>query len=91
MSLTVPEYVEAMRERQEVLALKMGVDLHGASQETRVALTCANAMTAICYRALTLLGLVTDAQLAAEFDSAMAQVFPSEPPPGPGPDPTSGA
>lgn len=90
MSLTVPQYVEAMRERQEVLARRLGVDLRGAPMEIRVAMTCVNAMVAINFLALNKLGLVTDAQLSEAFDDAMSQAFPAELPIGPNADPDPG-
>lgn len=91
MALTVVQYVEEMRLRQAKLARRLGVDLRGAPQEARVVLTCANAMTAICFRALTQLGLVTDAQLATEFDAAMNAAFGPELPARPNTDPDTPA
>ena len=80
MPLTVVQYVDAMRERQERLAMLLGSDIRGMDQSLKTILTCSNAMTAICFLAFTSLGLVTDEQLAAAFDDAMAQAFPPEPP-----------
>lgn len=82
MALTIVQYVEEMRERQHALAMQLGADLSWAPQELRVVLTCANAMTAIVFQALSELGLVTDEQLAARFDAAMAEAFGQLPPPG---------
>lgn len=81
MALTVPQYVEQIRARQEQLARRLGADLRGMPEELRVVLTCSNAMTAICFRAFTQLGLITDAQIAQAFDEAVAQAFPPEPRP----------
>jgi hypothetical protein len=80
MSLTVLQYVAQMRARQEQLAMRLGSDIHGMPQELKTILTCSNVMTAICFRAFTQLTSLTDAQLAAAFDDALAQAFPLEPP-----------
>lgn len=76
MPLTIPQYVDAMAVRQEVLAQKLGLSLSSLPREARTILICSNAMTAVCFRAFTQLGLVTDAQLAQAFDDAMNSVFP---------------
>jgi hypothetical protein len=79
VALTVLQYVTQIRTRQEQLAMRLGSDIRGMPQELKTILTCSNAMIAVCFRALSQLG-ITDAQLAAFFDDAMAQAFPPEPP-----------
>lgn len=84
MALTVLQYVNAIQDRQTKLAPKLGVQLAGLPMELRAALTLSNAMTAVCMNVLVAKGVCTDVELAALFDTAVAQAFPVTPPVQPG-------
>jgi hypothetical protein len=84
VALTVLQYVEEIRQRQESLAPKLGSILAGMPPEFRVVLTLTNAMTAIVFKVLVERGVCTDAELAFLFDDAVAQAFGTEAPTQPG-------
>lgn len=88
MALTVLDYIAAMEQRQRAIAPKLGMWLQGSTKELRVALTLANAMTAVCMNMLVAKGVCTDAELAALFDNAAQQAFGDLPPPAPSGPPT---
>lgn len=79
---TVKGYVTAIRQAQNAVALKMGVDLARADKQTRVAVLACDAIIAVLLRYLIVdkpsLGL-SDAELQAALNAAMADTYPDEP------------
>lgn len=78
---TVKAYVTAMRRAQNTVAASMGVDLSRASQETRVALLVSEALLGVVCKTLVDAGVITDVQLTARLNAALAAVdYDAEPP-----------
>jgi hypothetical protein len=84
---TVKQYITQMRQAQNAIAMKMGVDLSRADKQTRVAILACDAMLAVVLRYLIIgkPGLsLSDAELQAALDAAVADLYddePNEPPP----------
>lgn len=81
---TVPGYVTAMRDAGVAIGRKRGVDFAQADKQTRVLALTLITLLAVVVRALFVAGAVTDAQLRAALDAAMADLYddePIEPPP----------
>lgn len=74
----VRTYVAQLRQRQKLLSGRFGSYLEAMPTETRVALTCANGSTAVLVKLLVDKGIITDAELVAALDAAMAETFAPE-------------
>lgn len=84
MATTVKQYVDAMRQRQDVVAAKMGVVLRGSSVEIRVLNLTVLALIGVVIKTLVDKGLVTDAEFLAVMNGAAADAWdvePIQPPP----------
>lgn len=77
---TIRQYQQAMRNAALPIGLQMGVDLRRADQTTRVILRVVTLLLAVICKALNDNGAVTDAQLTAALDAAVADAYPSEGP-----------
>jgi hypothetical protein len=84
----IGQYVAALRIRQRQVALAHGLYLQGTQFEIRMALAVMNATVAVVVKLLVDKGVVTDAEVTAAFDAAMAAPLGNEPTqPDPGPEP----
>lgn len=67
-----------LRQRQQVLARKIGADLPGLATEYRIVLSCSNAALAVLMKLLVDKGVVTDAELAAAYNAATVDLMEAE-------------
>lgn len=80
-------YVNQLRAKQEVLALKLGAYLPTLPVELRIVLTCSNAAWAALAKLLVDKGVFTDAELLAAINAAGMAAWASESPTPTGPPP----
>jgi hypothetical protein len=76
---TIPQYISAMRQRQDVIARKFGCDISQADKQTRVLNLSMLALLAVVVKTLVDNGVITDAQLNAVMDAARDGSYPDEP------------
>ena len=76
---TVKQYVTALSNRQQIIAMKYGTDLTRTSKGTRVAIKSVLVLLAIVIKTLVDKGVVTDAELTATLDAARDDAYDDEP------------
>lgn len=76
---TVRDYMDTMRQRQMIIARKLGVDLAGMDPQTRVLNLSLLALLAVLIKTLIDAGVITGAQLNAVLDTARDDSWWSEP------------
>lgn len=76
---SVRTYIAQMEERQYQIGLALGCDLSHADKQTRVLNKALLAMIAITMKTLVDQGVITDAQLVATLNAALAENFPDLP------------
>lgn len=76
---TIVQYVNQLRQRQRLISTGLGVNLGGMAAEPRVVLTLSNASLAVIVKILVDKGVITDAEVIAALNAAMAEVFTPEP------------
>lgn len=82
---TVKQYITQMRDVQRSVALQFGADVSQLDKQARVLNLSILALLAVLIETLTDNGVITDAQLVAVLDAAIADNYPDEPvnPPSP--------
>jgi hypothetical protein len=76
---TVKQYIAALRQRQDVIAVKYGCDIARADKQTRVVNLSILALLAVIVKALVDKGVITDAELTATLNAARDDVYDDEP------------
>ena len=84
---TYVQYVQAIRNTEDRIALKLGVWPRGDMLPARVRQVAADAVLAVLVKTLVDKGLITDADLQASLQAAQAEVWPAEPDVDPTPPP----
>lgn len=77
---TVRQYVDAFTVRLADIATRLGSDPSSTDMATRAIVTGELALLATVTKVLVDKALITDAELVAAFDNAVAQVWPPLPP-----------
>jgi hypothetical protein len=67
-----------LRQREELLAQKIGASMPSLAVEYRIVLSCSNAALAVLMKLLVDKGLVTDAELLAAYNAATADLVNQE-------------
>jgi hypothetical protein len=81
---TLTAYVQALRDRQTVIARKLGSDVSRSDKQTRVVNLSVLTLLATVIKTLVDKGVITDAELLATLDAARDDAYtdePVEPPP----------
>jgi hypothetical protein len=81
---TLAAYVQALRDRQVVIARKLGSDVSRSDKQTRVLNLSVLTLLATVIKTLVDKGVITDAELLATLDTARDGAYadePAEPPP----------
>ena len=76
---TVKQYVTALSNRQQIIAIKYGADINRTSKTTRVAIKSVLVLLAIVVKTLVDKGVITDAELTATLDAAKDDAYDDEP------------
>lgn len=76
---TVRQYWNALRATRNTLALRLGIDLTASSKELRATSGSDLAAVAIVIKALTDKGVISDAELQAAQQAALADAWDDEP------------
>ena len=76
---TVKQYVTALSNRQQSIAMKYGADVTRTSKTTRVAIKSVLVLLAVVVKTLVDKGVVTDAELTATLDAARDDAYDDEP------------
>ena len=76
---TIKQYIVNMRTAQRAIGTLLGVDVGRIDKQSRVVLLAGDAISAVICKTLVDNGVITDAQLAATLDAAMADVYDDEP------------
>jgi hypothetical protein len=76
---TIPTYVQQMRDRQAVIARKLGSDIGQVDKQTRVANLSLLVLLAAVIKTLTDKGLISDAELLATLNAARDDSYTDEP------------
>jgi len=76
---TVKTYIQALLDRQTIIAKKFGADLTGADKQTRVLNLALLVLIAVLIKTLVDKGLITDAELNATLNAARDDAYPDEP------------
>lgn len=76
---TARQYVNIIRDRQDQISVRLGADIRQTNKEIRVMNTSAMAMLAVLVKTVVDKGLITDADLNATFNTAMAEIWPELP------------
>jgi hypothetical protein len=76
---TVAQYVTQMRNRQDIIARKLGSDIAGADKGTRVVNLAILILLAVVIKVLVDKNLITDAELLAALNQARDDTWPEEP------------
>ncbi|HET6214915.1 MAG TPA: hypothetical protein VFE14_18755 [Micromonosporaceae bacterium] len=81
---TIATYVQQMRDRQAVIARKLGADIGQVDKQTRVQNVATLVLIAAVIKTLVDKGVITDAELLATLNAARDDVYTDEPaePPG---------
>lgn len=76
---TTRGYWNALRSTRNAIALRMGVDASGVPKDIRALANANLATVAVVIKALTDKGVITDADLTAARDAAIADIWDDEP------------
>jgi hypothetical protein len=76
---TIPTYVQQMRDRQAVIARKLGSDIGQVDKQTRVANLSLLVLLAAVIKTLVDKGVITDAELLATLNAARDDTYADEP------------
>ena len=76
---TIKQYITNMRAAQKAIARSMGSDVTAADKQTRVAVLAGDAMVAVVCKTLVDNGVITDGQLTAVMNAALADLYDDEP------------
>jgi hypothetical protein len=76
---SLPTYVAALWERQQIIAVKLGSDISQAAKETRVLNRALLVLLATLIKTLVDKGVVTDAELIATLNTARDAAYDDEP------------
>lgn len=76
---TVAQYVTSMRQRQDVIARKLGSDIATADKQTRVVNLAILILLAVVIKLLVDKAVLTDAELTATLNAARDDTWPEEP------------
>jgi hypothetical protein len=76
---TIPTYVQQMRDRQAVIARKLGSDIGQVDKQTRVANLSLLVLLAAVIKTLVDKGIITDAELLATLNAARDDTYADEP------------
>jgi hypothetical protein len=76
---TVKQYVNALQDRQQVIARKFGTNPRGADKQTRAINQSILVLLAVLIKALVDKGVVTDAELTAVLNNARDDFYDDEP------------
>lgn len=79
MATTVKQYIQALRNRQNLIAKQFGSDITGADKPSRVANLALLVLLAVLIKVLVDKGVITDAELTAALDLARDDNWPDEP------------
>lgn len=76
---SIPQYVTVIRDRQRIIARKLGCDPMRADKQTR-AINLASIIIAACVlKAIVDKGLISDAEVLAVFNAARDAIYDDEP------------
>lgn len=78
---TTVTYYRQLKNARDTIAAALGVDVRSVQTETRAMSNAVLACLAILIKALTDNGVLTDAQLQAAVQTALAEAWDPEPPP----------
>lgn len=76
---TVKQYIQALQDRQTIIAKKFGADITGADKQTRVMNLALLALIAVLVKTLVDKGLITDADLTGTLNLARDDNYQNEP------------
>lgn len=76
---TVKQYTQQIRNRQTVIARKLGCDINQSDKKTRVVNLALIVLIAVLVKTLVDKGVITDADLAATLDAARDDAYDDEP------------
>lgn len=76
---TIRAYIAEMQQRQYQIGLALGCDLSKTDKTTRIVNMATLAMIATVMKTLVDQGVITDAQLLATLNAALAENFPDLP------------
>lgn len=79
MATTVKQYIQALRNRQNLIAKQFGCDITGGEKPTRVANLALLVLLAVLIKVLVDKGIITDAELSTALDLARDDNWPDEP------------